>query len=149
MRFCAGRPEWLTVEVGIVGRNRALVAGLLAFVSLGAGCGGQPENATRPSAARTPVQEAYSWFRAIDSGDATIWNAYFEPGRSPLAGGNFAGWGMHSAVRCRLLNENGSRASVYCSFNESGARGNPDTWWTIAMRREAGGPWLVQNWGQG
>jgi hypothetical protein len=98
------------------------------------------------------VEEATSWFQAINdkNGKATI--AHFAP-----ASRDQMQWISHpvepipsfSNVECKQLSATRTSAEVHCTFNQSQIPGEQnDDFWTISMQRVDGGPWLINNYGQ-
>lgn len=100
------------------------------------------------------MQAALSWFAAVNAKDKAAADAHFVPadaGMMNWGNGDPLTWPAFTALRCRVLSQQGSAAGVYCSFNESQApaQGNPDAFWTISLRRQPGNRWLIASYGQG
>ncbi|HET6964159.1 MAG TPA: hypothetical protein VFH58_05260 [Acidimicrobiales bacterium] len=59
-------------------------------------------------------------------------------------------WPTFSSLDCRPQSQSRSTATVYCTFNESQAPavGNPDSFWTVYLRLQADGRWLITGYGQ-
>jgi hypothetical protein len=103
---------------------------------------------------QSPEQATLSWFSAINHKDRGAALAHFT-----TAAANQMGWGTwdtsawptFSALHCRQLSRSATTAAVYCTFKESQAPsvGNPDSFWTVYLQRQADGRWLITNYGQG
>jgi hypothetical protein len=105
-----------------------------------------------PSSHLTAVEEATSWFEAVNAKDRTASLAYFIPQDRFLAdwnGGDVSHWPTFTNVNCISISSASSTAGVRCTFE---SRGDPssagDTFWSIDMQRASGGPWLITDYGQ-
>ena len=97
----------------------------------------------------TPVEAAESWFQAVNNGNAAAAKSHFAPQSVDMM--EWSGNGTtFSDLHCRQLSRGTTSADVLCTFHESGGdEGNPDSFWTISFQRQPGGPWLINNYGQG
>jgi hypothetical protein len=127
---------------------------LLAAVGLCvlAACSTTTEHASAPSVPLTPTETVLAWFHAMNAQDGAATQAYLaSSARYPSdAAGTIPRNGFRK-VHCRPLGRTTrTKATVYCSFTEAPGTwmGNPDTWWTVALRN-SGGRWLITNHGQG
>ena len=132
----------------------------LTMTGLGvAGCSSVPSAPTVshvPSSHLTPVEEAASWFGAVNAKDRTASLAYFAPQDRYLAdwyGGDVSHWGTFTNVKCSPASSRASSASltasVRCTFESHGDPSSAgDTFWSIDMQRTFGGPWLITDYGQ-
>jgi len=103
---------------------------------------------------QSPVQATLSWFAAINQKDKAATMAHFEPAAAGMmnwGGGNVTTWPTFPALHCAQVNRSGVTASVYCTFSESQAPsvGNPDSFWTVDLKRQSDERWLITNYGQG
>jgi hypothetical protein len=102
---------------------------------------------------RSPEQATLSWFFAINHKDKAAAIAHFEPaaaGQMDWGNGDTSTWATFSALHCKQVSRSVTTASVHCTFKESQApsNGNPDSFWTVYLHRQAGGRWLITNYGQ-
>ena len=155
-------------------RSRLGATGAILFCgALAAGCGSASHAAiSSPASAKTisakparvdaqpvaeyqsPVQAALSWFAAINQKDKAAAIAHFEPaavGMMNWGDGDTTTWPTFSALHCAQVNRSGVTASVHCTFSESQAPsvGNPDSFWTVDLKRQPDERWLITNYGQG
>jgi len=155
-------------------RSRLGATGAIVFCcALAAGCGSAPHPAiSSPASARTisaepprvdaqpvaeyqsPVQAALSWFAAINQKDKAAAIAHFEPAAAFMmnwGGGDVTTWPAFSALRCAQVQGSSVTALVYCTFSESQASsvGNPESFWTVDLKRQPDERWLITNYGQG
>jgi hypothetical protein len=65
--------------------------------------------------------------------------------------GDTTTWPTFSALHCAQVNRSGVTASVHCTFSESQGPsvGNPDSFWTVDLKRQPDERWLIMNYGQG
>jgi hypothetical protein len=98
---------------------------------------------------QSPEAATVSWFYAINHRDKAAAVAHFTPAAARMA--NWYGtWPSFAALRCHPTGLAGAAATVYCSFSETpGADGNIDTFWTVDLRHQPDGRWLIDNYGQG
>jgi hypothetical protein len=107
-------------------------------------------DSTGPSATATPRGTVLAWFAAINGKDARTARSYFAPdARYMMDWGPVSGWPRFTKLHCKTLSRRRAHAGVHCTFHESRSpsEGNPDTWWSIDLRR-AGRRWLIENYGQ-
>jgi hypothetical protein len=102
----------------------------------------------------TPLQATLSWFAAVNAKDKAAAVAHFAPADASMMGwgnGDTSTWSTFTRLRCKQLSQDGTSATVYCSFAESQSpsEGNPDTFWTVWLARQPDGRWLIDNYGQG
>jgi len=120
-----------------------------------AGCGSpQASNAAAASLYRSPEQATMSWFYAVNHKDKADAVAHFTraaAGQMDWGNGDTSTWPTFSALHCRPASFGAATATVYCTFSESQAPavGNPDSFWTVHLRRQPDGRWLIDNYGQG
>jgi hypothetical protein len=105
---------------------------------------------------QSPEQATLSWFSAINHKDLAAVLAHFTTAAANQMGSSWTNWDTSawptfSALPCRQLSRSVTTASVYCTFKESQAPsvGNPDSFWTVYLQRQADGRWLITNYGQG
>jgi len=119
---------------------------------------GTPSQTSVPAVAlyQSPEQATLSWFSAIDHKDRAAVLAHFTTAAANQMGLGWttwdtSAWPTFSALHCRQLGRSAATASVYCTFKESQAPsvGNPDSFWTVYLQRQADGRWLITNYGQG
>jgi hypothetical protein len=112
----------------------------------------------KPSAAalfQSPEQATLSRFYAINHKDQADAVAHFTHAAADMmnwGNGDTSTWPTFSAVRCRhAIPQSAKTASVSCTFSESQAPavGNPDSFWTVYLRQQPDGRWLIDNYGQG
>jgi hypothetical protein len=155
-------------------RSRLGATGAILFCcALAAGCGSAPHPAiSSPASAKTisaeparvdaqpvaeyqsPVQATLSWFAAINQKDKAAAIAHFAPAAVFMmnwGGGDITTWPTFSALHCTQVNRSGVTATVLCTFSESQAPsvGNPDSFWTVELKRQPDERWLITNYGQG
>jgi hypothetical protein len=141
----------------------ALIVGAGAVAGCGASPGSKAVTLASPkpgqgsvSAAalyRSPGQATLSWFFAINHKDKAAAIAHFEPaaaGQMDWGNGDTSTWATFSALHCKPVSRSATTAAVYCRFEESQApsNGNPDSFWTVYLHRQADGRWLITNYGQ-
>ena len=149
--------------------TRGVTAGAVLIAGAGAvaGCGSSASSAAASPPSQTPShasvtamlyqspeQATLSWFFAINHKDKVAAIAHFEPaaaGQMNWGNGNTSTWATFTGLRCKQVSRTVTTASVYCSFDESQAPsvGNPDSFWTVYLRRQPDGRWLITNYGQG
>ena len=104
-----------------------------------------------PSVHLTAVQEAESWFQAVNAKDRDAFLAHFDPSSRRQADwyrGDVSLW-AYTDVRCNGTSA-GSMALVHCTFKSHGdMSSSSDTFWNIELHRTNGGPWLITGYGQG
>jgi hypothetical protein len=104
---------------------------------------------------QSPEQATLSWFYAINHKDQADAVAHFTRAAAGMMGwgnGDTSTWPTFSALHCqRAIRPSAKTASVYCTFSESQApaAGNPDSFWTVYLRQQPDGRWLIDNYGQG
>ena len=130
-------------------------AGLAVLALAAAGCssGSSSPSTTRlgdrPSSHLTAVQEATSWFKAINAKDRTAWLAHFSSQAQDMADWT-PPWPTFTNVHCKPWRTSASMAVVTCTFRSHGDPSSAaDTFWNVELHRAAGGPWLITNYGQG
>lgn len=135
----------------------------LALIALGAGGCSPTESSAptttvlgqTPSTRLTAVQEAESWFKAINAKNQGAAQAHYEADQRYNIGnwdrGDVSMWPSFTNVHCRPFRHQAREAVVYCSFKSHGGDGSAsaDTFWNVELHRTAGGPWLITNYGQG
>jgi len=145
-------------------------AALIVCAGAVAGCGGSSPGTTAsltsspgpgryavPAVAvyQSPVQATLSWFFAINHKDKAAAVAHFAPAAAyQMAWASQwqpSAWPTFSALRCRQVTRRATAAWVFCTFDESQAPavGNPDSFWTVELHRQADGRWLITDYGQG
>jgi hypothetical protein len=135
----------------------ALVATIGWLVSAGLGiaaCGSPPTPSAVESLISTPLLAARSWFQSINDKNLTAAEDHFVPAARDMmdwGGGDTSTWSTFTDLHCRTLSDNRGRATVLCNFVESASssEGNPDSFWTVSLQRQAPGIWLINNYGQG
>jgi hypothetical protein len=135
-----------------LGRVAMVALGVAIWSSVITACGAS-ELSKVPSAVFSPPKNAVlSWFAAIDRKDKRDALNHFEPARRAMMNwdeGRTSTWPTFSNVRCRLIEQDATDATVYCTFAENGGSpGNPDSFWTVSLQR-VNGRWLIANYGQG
>ncbi len=138
-------------------RSGLTVAVLIVFIGAPAGCStasGARAPGSLAARYRTPEQAALSWFYAVNHKDDGAAVGHFEhsaAGQMDWGDGNTSTWPTFSRLHCKQVADQAFSASVYCTFRESlaPAAGNPDTFWTIDLRRQTSGRWLIAGYGQG
>lgn len=132
-------------------------AALIVFTGALAGCstGSGAQAPAGPTARyQTPDQATLSWFYAVNHKNHGAAIGHFEhsaASQMDWGDGNTSTWPTFSRLHCKQVTDQASTASVYCTFRESlaPAVGNPDTFWTIDLRRQTSGRWLISGYGQG
>lgn len=119
-----------------------------------AGCGSSAPVSVAVASYQTPEQATLSWFSAINQKDKAAAVGHFAPAAAYMmawGGGDTSTWATFSDIHCKLLNLNGTDATVNCTFVESQAPsvGNPDSFWDIYLVQQPGKRWLITNYGQG
>ncbi len=102
---------------------------------------------------QSPVKATLSWFFAINLRDKAAAIAHFAPAAAyqmSWGNGDTSTWPTFSALHCLQVSRRGAAAWVHCTFTESQAPsvGNPDSFWTVELHRQADGRWLIINYGQ-
>jgi hypothetical protein len=132
----------------------------LAVVVLGAaGCSSgssSPPTTTpgdEPNTHLTPVEEATSWFKAIDAKNLEASLAHFEADARYTIGdwndGDVSRWPTFTNVACTSVSGTTATATVRCTFRSHGDPSSAgDTFWTITLRRQSAGAWLITGYGQ-
>jgi hypothetical protein len=101
-----------------------------------------------------PAQATLSWFFAINHKDKAAAVAHFAPATADqmawASQWQPSAWPTFSALHCRQVSRRAAAAWVYCTFTESQApsAGNPDSFWTVELHRQADGRWLITSYGQ-
>lgn len=148
-----------------------LVLVLVAVTAaIAAGCGAASANLSQGSAApastpasntTVPAGSAFdspraavmAWLAAVNRKDRRAALAHFVPSAREMAdwGTGPSQWPIFSAIRCKSEDKSTSEAHVYCAFHETAAPavGQPDSWWSVELRRQHDGSWLIDNYGQG
>jgi hypothetical protein len=147
-----------------VAAGAALIAGAVAAAGCGSSSGStgsspvshKPERPSIPAVAlyQSPMQATLSWFSAINHKDKAAAAAHFEPsaaGQMNWGNGDTSTWPTFSALRCKQVSRGATSASVDCTFSESQApsAGNPDSFWTVYLKRQPDKRWLITGYGQG
>jgi hypothetical protein len=129
---------------------------LLSFACSGlclAACGTAVMSSKSAEDFSTPLIATYSWFQAINQKNPAALEAHAAPSAKDMMdwnGGDTSQWGTFSDVSCKVLISKPPFASLLCSFDEKGgAPDGADTFWTVSLRREQSGKWLITNYGQG
>lgn len=143
---------WQGGRSGILSRMKwpaAVVAiGGLALVVCGCGSAGQhPQRAPEG----TPLQAALGWFAAVNAKDSQKAKTYFAvSARDMMDWGPASEWSTFANIHCTTSSATQTHALVRCTFDESSSptEGNPDSWWSVELRRGQQG-WLIDNYGQG
>ena len=141
-------------------RVRGLGWAGLAVIALGAaGCSSGstfPSITTpgdKPNSHLTAVQEAGSWFKAINAKDRTASLDHFNPEARYMGdwnGGLTTRWPTFTNVNCTPFRSSTSSSTVHCTFRSHGDPSSAaDTFWNVELHRTVGGPWLITNYGQG
>ena len=102
---------------------------------------------------QSPEQATLSWFSAVNRKDKAAAVAHFAPaakGQMGWGNGDTSTWSTFSALHCRQVGRTVKAASVHCTFRESQSpsEGNPDSWWTVHLKRQPDGRWLITGYGQ-
>jgi hypothetical protein len=140
-------------RLGLVGL--ALLA--LAAAGCSSGSASLPTSTTlggMPNTHLTAVEEAASWFRAVNAKNRTASLAHFAPqarDQGNWDGGDVSQWPTFSNVKCSPISSSSTTANVNCTFHSHGGDGSSggDTFWGVELHRTPGGPWLIVNYGQG
>jgi hypothetical protein len=101
---------------------------------------------------QSPEQATLSWFSAINHKDNAAAIAHFEPAAANQMNwgyGDASTWPTFSALHCKQVSRSATTASVYCTFSESQAPsvGNPDSFWTVYLKRQPDKRWLITDYG--
>lgn len=124
--------------------SKVLTVGLLALLL--AGCSVAPP----PSVAvRSPVDTAQAWFKSINDHDMALAAAHFTPTTRAMMQWNDFGSVSFSHVRCSPQSRSERTASVTCTFTPHAPAGDQllaDRFWTVYMRRQPPGPWLIYDY---
>ncbi len=107
-----------------------------------------------PNSHMTAVEEAASWFMAVNAKDRTASLAHFAPqarNQADWDGGDASRWASFSNVKCSPISGSTTTAVVNCTFHSHGGDGSSagDTFWGVELHRIPGGPWLIVDYGQG
>jgi hypothetical protein len=140
-------------------RRRLVLAGLVLVVLGAAGCSSgtsSPPTTTlgvNPNSHLTAVEEATSWFKAINAKNREASLAHYEANTRYNIGdwnyGDVSQWPTFTNVDCKPVSSTTSTATVRCTFRSHGdASSAGDTFWTITYRRASDGPWLITSYGQ-
>ena len=141
---------------------------ILVVCAAVAGCGSPPSSrvsspvpdklrqASVPAVAsyQSPEQATLSWFSAINHKDKAAAIAHFAAAAADQmnwGNGDTSTWPTFSSLHCRQVSRSATAASVNCTFSESQAEsvGNPDSFWTVDLKRQPDNRWLITNYGQG
>lgn len=134
--------------------RRRLVVLIICIAIFASACSsgdaGRRATGSRPL---SPVETALGWFHAIDSHNVSVARSYFVPSqRQQIAWMNDPSSDLpkFTSIRCKPESTSVGTAAVRCTFKESSApdEGNPDTFWSVYMKRVSGGRWLINGYGQ-
>ena len=102
-------------------------------------------------ALQSPVDTALSWFSAINSHNTQLALEHFVPAERGMM--KWSSWGPpFTHLDCSLTSETASHADVYCTFatiNDPAVGTGNESFWSVSLRRDHVGPWLIDNYGQG
>jgi hypothetical protein len=116
-----------------------------------------------PAPNLSAVQEASTWFAAVDSRNLSASLAHFEPQQHFIAdwdGGDVSMWPHFERVKCSKIAQppiglptTSTNTTVRCTFHVVPSPGGDnsainDTFWSVSFHRSKDGPWLIDNYGQ-
>ena len=157
--ICFTRP--MKGRCGLAAAATVIVGSLVA-----AGCSASPGPKALPAVShdpgqasvsvalfQSPEQATLSWFSAVNRKDKTAAVAHFvsaAKGQMNWGNGGTSTWSTFSALHCGQVGRSVKAASVRCTFRESRSpsEGNPDSWWTVYLKRQLDGRWLITGYGQ-
>jgi hypothetical protein len=145
----SGSPSRLATEPGVLRlRGPRWVVALLTLGIALTGCANQP----LPSIpVQSPVDTAYSWFKAINDHDQSLVLAHIATGERNEPNLDMSGL-TFSDVECHLESESSATAQVHCTFSvqyppNSDPGEGVGTDWVIQVECQPPGPWLIENYG--
>jgi hypothetical protein len=123
---------------------------------------------SQPAAHATPapavaVRVAYSWIKSINAKNVSQSSQFLAPRDKEIMdwnSGDSSGWPTFTGIRCKAESEKASnQKDVLCTFNESPPlptvnNEDPpgtytDDFWTVTLRRQPDGSWLIADYGTG
>jgi hypothetical protein len=119
--------------------------GLIAAAALAA-CG----QAT--TTAQPPVDSVTDWFAAINSDNVPAVQAHFADANWAEAWKDPAPPDLFQDLRCTAQTQTETTAIIDCTFHVREGWGGMeagDSWWSVELKRQPPGPWLITNYGQG
>jgi hypothetical protein len=135
------------------------LAGLALLALAESGCSSRASSPSTTTLGDTPnihltaVQEATSWFKAINAKDRTASLDHFNPQSRYMGdwnGGLTAMWPTFTNVDCTPFRSSATSSTVHCTFISHGDPPSAgDTFWNVELHRAADDPWLITNYGQG
>jgi hypothetical protein len=94
---------------------------------------------------QSPVNTTLAWFKAVNDENAALALAHFAPADREQM--RWSQWGpTFTHLRCSLRSETASTAEVSCTYTPAGVSGS--TFWSVDLRRESSGRWLITGYGQ-
>jgi hypothetical protein len=118
-----------------------------------ASCGVTTASTNSTQVFSTPLAATYSWFRSIDLKEPKSVIAHAAPSARYMMDwndGDTSLWPSFSRIACKVAKEATNTTALLCTFKENAPPGNnPDTFWSVSLKRSVSGKWLITNYGQG